>query len=308
MTGTKKKKTAVSEVSETKTPEIPKLHGPIGTDLKDPIYFHVSLVAERSNPNGDPMDEGRPRVTEDGLGMITNVCLARKIRDAALRAGASVLMQSDSMRIDEHVSVQERMTAAGISTKDSRETIKRALCSEFFDVRLRGATVALPSAKKGEEKGFSLGIRQALSLTDALSSEPVKIERSQITRSHNMAEGLKDGEKGSETMGMRYVVERGVYTFFGSVTPYSAAVTGFSLADAEFLKNILPKMLDDDVSLNRPSGSFYVRDIIWWNSLPDGERVNPGRLYKAAVPNSEGELEIIDAELKGLKPERLKVW
>lgn len=283
--------------------------GLLGTDIEKPVYFHVSLVAECANPNGDPMDEGRPRVLDDGLGLITNLCLARKIRDAAALAGERILLQSDMKKTDSCTSVQSRIEAVGISLKEqSRFALKRALSDAFFDVRLRGVTLALPSKKGETEKGFSLGMRAALSLTDARSVEPVRVVRMQITRSQNAADGLKDGEKGSETMGMRYVVERGVYSFFGAVTPFSAAVTGLMKSDVEKFKLLLPTILDDDQSVSRPLGSFFVRSVAWWDMGANGRRINPGRLYKAMRADPvTGELVRCDSELP-VKPEMLEVW
>lgn len=280
----------------------------LGTDITSPVYFHVSMVVEGSNPNGDPMDEGRPRILDDGLGFITNLCVARKIRDAAALAGLPVLLQSDSKRTDGFTSVQSRVAGNEISIKAPRGEIKRALSDKFFDVRLRGVTLALPSKKGESEKGFALSMRAALSLTDAKSVEPVRVVRMQITRSHNAADGLPDGEKGSETMGMRYVVEHGVYTFFGAITPFTAAVTGLVKKDVEELKNILPLILDNDQSVSRPYGSFYIRDIAWWDMESAGKRMNPGRICKAMRADPvTGELVLSDTEL-GVKPEMLEVW
>lgn len=280
----------------------------LGTDITAPVYFHVSMVAEGSCPNGDPMDEGRPRVLDDGLGFVTNLCLARKVRDAAALAGMPVLLQSDSKRTDGYTSVQSRVAGNGISIKSPRGEIKRALSDKFFDVRLRGVTLALPSKKGESEKGFGLSMRAALSLTDAKSVEPVRVVRMQITRSHNAADGLPDGEKGSETMGMRYVVEHGVYTFFGAITPFTAAVTGLMKKDVEDLKKILPLILDNDQSVSRPYGSFYIRDIAWWNMENSTKRINPGRICKAMKADPvTGELSLADAEMP-IKPEMLEVW
>ena len=279
----------------------------LGTDIDRSFYFHVALVAENSNPNGDPMDEGRPRTTPDGLGLITNVCAARKIRDAAAKSGEKILLQSDDKRTDSFSSVQARLDGTGVSLKLPRHELRRALSEAFFDVRLRGVTLALPSKKGEGDRGTSIGIRQAMSLTDAISVEPVKIVGTQITRSHNMAEA-GDSEKGSETMGMRYVVERGVYVFFGCVSPFAASLSGMKMRDVEVLKNILPFMLCDDYSQSRPCGSFYVRDILW-REVPANARVNPARIFKSALANQvSGELEIVD-EISSLPaPERIISW
>ena len=50
--------------------------------MKNKIDFVVILSVENCNPNGGPNNGNRPRVlTATGQGLITNVCIKRKIRN-----------------------------------------------------------------------------------------------------------------------------------------------------------------------------------------------------------------------------------
>src|SRR5207302_10061249 len=130
---------------------------------------------------------------------------------------------------------------------------------KWVDVRAFGQLFALPkkSKPKGDEEGdtgISIPIRGPVTLQSAFSVQPVEVTSTQITKS---VSGEGDGTKrGSDTMGMKHRVDDGVYTFFGSMNPQLAERTGFSDKDAEVIKNVLPKMFENDASSARPEGSM----------------------------------------------------
>jgi len=49
--------------------------------LKNKIDFAAVIMVNNANPNGDPLNENRPRTTLDGFGEISDVCIKRKIRN-----------------------------------------------------------------------------------------------------------------------------------------------------------------------------------------------------------------------------------
>lgn len=92
--------------------------------LKNKIDFSVIMAVEHANPNGDPLNGGRPRQTYDGLGEMSDVCLKRKIRNRLQDMGESVFVQSDDRRSDEHRSLHSRYNAADkLTMAESGESI-----------------------------------------------------------------------------------------------------------------------------------------------------------------------------------------
>ena len=126
---------------------------------------------------------------------------------------------------------------------------------------------ALKSNKKAGKKkedgsdeegdtGVSIGIRGPVTVQSAFSIETIDITSTQITKS---VSGEGDGTKrGSDTMGMKHRVDKGVYVFYGSMNPQLAERTGFSDTDADTIKQVLPKLFENDESSARPAGSMEV--------------------------------------------------
>lgn len=106
------------------------------------------------------------------------------------------------------------------------------------------------------DTGVSIGIRGPVTVQSAFSIETIDITSTQITKS---VSGEGDGTKrGSDTMGMKHRVDKGVYVFYGSMNPQLAERTGFSDTDADTIKQVLPKLFENDESSARPAGSMEV--------------------------------------------------
>jgi CRISPR-associated protein Csd2 len=251
------------------------------TTLQKKIDFAVVFRVTKANPNGDPLNGNRPRTDYDSYGEITDVCNKRKIRDRLLEKwvidgkkeddGNMIFVQSDDRKEDKCKSLRAR-AEAGLGNKlGSDETINLA-CKKWLDVRAFGQLFALKGgkkAKKGEENesegdtGISIGIRGPVTVQSAFSVAPIDIATTQITKSVS-GEDTKDGKRSSDTMGTKHRVENGVYVFFGSMNPQLAERTGFSDADAQVIKQVLPKLFENDASSARPEGSMEVLKVIWW--------------------------------------------
>jgi CRISPR-associated protein Csd2 len=185
------------------------------------------------------------------------VCIKRKIRDRLLEKGNAIFVQSDDRRVDDAKSLRGRAEAALGKKLGSTDTAKLA-CEKWFDVRAFGQLFAFKSDKKGKKKeegddgdtAVSIGIRGPVTVQSAFSVERVSITSTQITKS---VSGEGDGSKrSSDTMGMKHRVDEGVYVFFGSMNPQLAEKTGFSDADAKVVKQILPRLFENDASSSRP--------------------------------------------------------
>ncbi len=178
----------------------------------------------------------------------------------------------------------------------------------WLDVRAFGQLFAFKSAKKSKKKdegddgdpGVSIGIRGPVSVQSAFSVKPVSITSTQITKSVN-AEDTKDGKKSSDTMGMKHRVDEGVYVFFGSMNPQLAERTGFSDEDAESIKQVLPRLFENDESSARPAGSMEVLKVIWWQHNCKSGQYSSAKVHRTLTVKPDGSIEM--SNLDNLTPE-----
>jgi CRISPR-associated protein Csd2 len=271
--------------------------------IQNKIDFAVVLRVKHANPNGDPLNGNRPRTDYNGLGEISDVCLKRKMRDRLLESGKPIFVQSDDRKRDDAKSLRERAENVLGKKFGSSETATLA-CATWFDVRAFGQLFALPKkkAKVDEEAGdagVSIPIRGPVSVHSAFSIQPVEVTSMQITKS---VSGEGDGTKrGSDTMGMKHRVDEGVYVFCGSVNPQLAERTGFTDADAEAIKSILPKLFENDASSARPDGSMEVLKVLWWRHNSKAGQYSSAKVHRSLTVKADGSYEL--APLEGLKPE-----
>jgi CRISPR-associated protein Csd2 len=237
--------------------------------LSQKIDFALILKVQNANPNGDPLNGNRPRVDYDGHGEISDVCLKRKIRDRMVEEGQAILIQCDEKKIDGMTSIRNRAESEefGVGAdvfntkKTSPDQAIATVCKKWWDVRSFGQVFAFKS-KGADANGVSLPIRGPVTIQPAFSTQPISITSTQITKS---VSGEGDGKKkSSDTMGMKHRVDEAVYVTFGAMSPQLAEKTGFSEADAQLLKEVLPKMFEGDASSARPEGSMAVSHLIWW--------------------------------------------
>lgn len=288
------------------------------TMLQNKIDFAVVLRVKRANPNGDPLNGNRPRTDYDNYGEMTDVCNKRKIRDRLLERwvadgkkeddGNMIFVQSDDRKEDKCKSLRAR-AEAGLGNKlGSDETVDLA-CKKWLDVRAFGQLFALKGgkkAKKGEENegegdtGISIGIRGPVTVQSAFSVAPVDIASTQITKSVS-GEDTKDGKRSSDTMGTKHRVENGVYVFFGSMNPQLAKRTGFSDVDAEAIKQVLPRLFENDESSARPAGSMEILKVIWWKHNCKAGQYSSAKVHRTLTVNPDDSIKL--DTLDGLTPE-----
>ncbi len=267
------------------------------TVLQNKIDFAIVIRVDHANPNGDPLNGNRPRVNYDGKGEITDVCLKRKLRDRLLETKESIYVQSDDRRVDEYHSLADR-ARGHLKDLGGPKTVELA-CKEWFDVRAFGQLFAI-KAKKGEsDTGVSVGIRGPVTIQSAFSIDPVDVTSTQITKS---VSGEGDGTtRGSDTMGMKHRVDHGIYVAYGSMNAQLSKRTGFSDEDAEKIKAILPKLLENDASSARPEGSMSVLKVIWWKH-PTEYGVSSSAKVHASL-NVEPDGTVFVSEVPGLAAE-----
>lgn len=295
--------------------------------LSKKIDFALIIEVSHANPNGDPLNGNRPRTDFGGFGEITDVCLKRKLRDRLQDAGHTIFVQSDDRKKDSMTSLKNRAIDPDVGLGDDAfkfdakkgitpESTAKKACAKWFDVRAFGQVFAW-SADKGIKKGkkdetadglenttgnasgVSIPVRGPVTIQSAFSIEPVLVSSTQITKSVN---GEGDGTKrGSDTMGMKHRIDKGVYVTYGAITPQLAERTGFSDEDAQVIKTLLPKLFEGDASSARPEGSMCVLHWFWWEQNGKTPKYSSAKVHRSLTVNPDGSFALLD--LDGLKPE-----
>lgn len=277
--------------------------------LSNKIDFAVVICVDHANPNGDPINGNRPRETYDGLGEISDVCLKRKIRNRLQDAGEAIFVQSDERMQDGYKSLSERASESE-ELKDAgkdKEAYAKAACQKWIDVRSFGQVFAF---KKNEDKGVSVGVRGPVTIQSAFSIDAIDISDIQITKSVNSEPGEK---KSSDTMGMKYRVDFGLYVAKGSINCQLAEKTGFTDEDAEKIKLALISLFENDASAARPEGSMEVIEVIWWQHNCKSGQYSSAKVHRSLKierknpdepAKSPDDYEITIEPLNGLQVER----
>lgn len=274
------------------------------SSLQHKIDFAVVISVKNANPNGDPLNGNRPRMSYEGYGEISDVCLKRKIRNRLLDMGQAIFVQSDDKCIDGCHSLLERARTCPeykkVKGKDE-EAFTRAACKTWIDVRSFGQVFAFQTDK------VSIGVRGPVSIQPAFSVTPIDIDSVQITKSVN--NDPKD-KKSSDTMGMRHRVPFGLYVTFGSINCQLAEKTGFTEEDADKIHWALRTLLDNDVSSARPDGSMEVVKVYWWEHNCKSGQYASAKVHrsleiqpKVETPHRAQDFAYILHDLDGLSPE-----
>lgn len=282
--------------------------------LDHKIDFAVILSVSKANPNGDPLNGNRPRQNYDGYGEISDVAIKRKVRNRLQDMGEPIFVQANDRKVDEFKSLRERAESNQelskiLKSKDnSGDEFARIACKEWIDVRSFGQVFAF---KKGSGKGtgVSVGVRGPVSIHTATSIDPIDITSMQITKSVNSEPGK---DKGSDTMGMKHRVDFGLYVFYGSINTQLAEKTGFTIEDAEKIKQALATLFENDTSAARPDGSMEVHKVYWWEHNSKLGQYSSAKVHRtiSIKHNSENAKKFEDytitvEELDGLRVEEI---
>ena len=204
------------------------------------------------NPNGDPDAANAPRIDpQDMRGLVSDVCLKRKIRNFALLAkerapGFDIFVQQGEILndriLDAHKSLNHDVDAK--NKKASREQVtaaRGAMCQRYFDVRTFGAVMST-GANAGQVRGpVQLSFSRSV---DAILPLDVSITRMAVT-------DAKEANTPNQTMGRKNLIPYGLYRCHGFISAHLARDTGFNDADLELLWQALTQMFDHDRSASR---------------------------------------------------------
>lgn len=102
-----------------------------------------------ANPNGDPIDENKPRVDQEkGINIVTDVRLKRTIRDyLANYRNQNIWLIEETSKDGSRKTREEKLQEVGIKNKE--DAIK--LLEKYVDLRLFGATIASKRKEEGEK-------------------------------------------------------------------------------------------------------------------------------------------------------------
>ena len=100
--------------------------------LQNKIDFEGIIVVENANCNGDPLNGNMPRVTYEGYGEMSDVCIKRKIRNRLLDAGENIFVQSDDKNTDGYKSLKARAEAKNRICLIWNESVSESITKSFF--------------------------------------------------------------------------------------------------------------------------------------------------------------------------------
>jgi CRISPR-associated protein Csd2 len=243
-----------------------------GAEITKRYDFVLLFDVKDGNPNGDPDAGNLPRVdAQTGHGLVTDVCLKRKVRNYVLIKHGGVPPYDIFIKEKAVLNnvIQAKIDEAGIelSKKDGKtagENTDRArlkMCDDFFDVRTFGAVMSTgPNAGQ---------VRGPVQLTFARSVTPVVALEHSITRMAVASEKEAEQQKGdNRTMGRKATIPYGLYRAHGFISPSCARRgsrqrvqgTGFGVNDLALLWEALENMFEHDRSAAR--GLMATRAII----------------------------------------------
>jgi len=221
------------------------------TAIANRYEFALLFDVQNGNPNGDPDAGNMPRFDpETGHGLVTDVCLKRKIRNHVALAkegteGFNIYVQEKAV-LNQTNEMAYKAFELKPETKKLPKKIEDAkkvtgwMCKNFFDIRSFGA-VMTTEVNCGQVRG-------PVQLAFAKSVDPIMPQEVSITRMAVTNE--KDLEK-ERTMGRKHIVPYGLYVAQGFISAPLAAKTGFSDGDLELIWNALINMFEHDRSAAR---------------------------------------------------------
>lgn len=232
--------------------------------------FVVLFDVENGNPNGDPDAGNMPRIDpETGYGLVTDVCLKRKIRNYVEVAKEDEAGYRIYIKDGVPLNRSDAEACAYIGVKPDDKSLKEAkkkdpdldiklrdfMCSNFYDIRTFGAVMT--TFVKG---ALNCGqVRGPVQLGFARSIDPIIPQEVTITRVAITTEA--DAEKKGTEMGRKYIVPYALYRVEGFISANLARkVTGFSEEDLELLWTAILNMFENDHSAAR--GMMAVRELI----------------------------------------------
>jgi CRISPR-associated protein Csd2 len=229
--------------------------------------FIVLFDVKDGNPNGDPDAGNLPRIdAETGNGLITDVCLKRKIRNYVqlkkenqppyrifVKEKAVLNNTINQAYIESGIDLNappknptdgQKREKNGHGQGKEIDEAREYLCKNYFDIRTFGA-VLTTGANAGQVRG-------PIQFTFARSIDPIVTLEHSITRMAvtTEADAIKQGGD-NRTMGRKFTVPYGLYKAHGFISAPLAKQTGFNTDDLALFWEALENMFEHDRSAAR---------------------------------------------------------
>ena len=218
------------------------------SELKNRIDFVYIFDVQDGNPNGDPDAGNLPRVdAETGMGLVTDVCLKRKVRNYVQVAkdcadGYDIFIKEKAI-LNKSIDAAHEEESVKIAS-DKTTAARDVMCRKFFDIRTFGAVMST-----GKNAGQ---VRGPIQFTFARSIDPISAMEHSITRMAVATEKEAEKQGGdNRTMGRKATVPYGLYVCHGFISANLAKQTGFSEEDLKLFWDALKNMFDVDRSAAR---------------------------------------------------------
>ncbi len=229
-------------------------------EIKNRYDFLLLFDVTDGNPNGDPDAGNLPRIDpETGMGLVTDVCLKRKVRNYVLlkengKRPYDIFIKEKAVltRLISEATHQEEIES--LKDAEKTESARKWMCNNYYDIRAFGAVMSLKDANAGQVRG-------PIQLTFARSIDPIFPQEHSITRMAVASEKEAQEQKGdNRTMGRKSTVPYGLYLCRGFISPAFANQTGFNEEDLDLFWEALINMFEHDRSASR--GMMCARKLI----------------------------------------------
>ena len=246
------------------------------TDISKRYDFLYLFDVQDGNPNGNPDAGNMPRVDPETMhGLVTDVCLKRKIRNYV------DLAKEGSGKYENEIFVRDSGIALNTKIKDAVTTDypdvksdkkkeipggRDSVCKRYFDVRMFGGVLSTGDYNCGQVRG-------PVQLTFSRSVDPIYLDDVAITR----VAITREGEQKENEMGRKFTVPYGLYIGKGFYSPMLAKSTGVTEHDLKLFWRAMVSMFEQDRSAAR--GYMEMRAIYIFrheNALGDAPS---GRLF-----------------------------
>lgn len=234
------------------------------SEIKNKIDFLYIFDVQDGNPNGDPDAGNLPRIdAETGMGLVTDVCLKRKVRNYVqvakeLTSGYDIFIKEKAILNNSIDAAHEEECV--VTAADRTMAARDVMCKKFYDVRTFGAVMST-----GKNAGQ---VRGPIQLTFARSVDPIMTSEHSITRMAVATEKEAEKQGGdNRTMGRKATIPYGLYVCHGFISANLAKQTGFSEDDLQLFWEALKNMFDVDRSAARGLMSAQKLIVFQHNSM-----------------------------------------
>lgn len=286
--------------------------------IKNRIDFVYFIDVKNGNPNGDPDAGNMPRIdAETGHGIISDVCLKRKVRnyvqakahfekdmgtgyDIFITEGAVLDSLVNSVDAENNVPAKNEQNNEGERESEkvkNKKKVKTFLCETYYDIRSFGQVIATTGKSDRVRGPIQFDFAESV---DQIFPRPISITRMAVTKEkENTEENDESSEKNNQTMGRKYIVPYGLYVCHGFISANLAQQTGFSEKDLKLFFDALKNMFDVDRSAARGLMSaqkliVFKHDSILGNAPANKlfDLVKIKKMSNVVVPRSFGDYEV----------------